>query len=196
MGLKPDFDFRGYPKEDFTLGIRQVKRCTCCYEIKSYAEFDVDSTNRTTGLHGQCKECLHNGGRARIGEKTALPEPNKIKPANPKERWSIMARVKELMSLDDSHYAIAQKMIDIALEGDKDMIKYLVDRIDGPVKQVVEMNGEITNTNIQIVASADELIHQIRSNQIREETKVPLIIKGVGENVTDQSDISSSVKPE
>jgi len=118
-------------------------------EVKSLNEFTPQPIN-ADGLSGTCIAC----DREEKGASKKYKRP----------QVSVMRKVDELMSLSMDHYLIAQKIIDLAIDGDKEMIKFIVERQDGKVKDNVsiEMSGEVINTNIQVVATANELREKIR----------------------------------
>lgn len=125
------------------------KRCSKCLEVKSLNEFTPQPIN-ADGLSGTCIAC----DREEKGASKKYKRPV----------VSVMRKVDELLSLSMDHYLIAQKIIDLAIDGDKEMIKFIVERQDGKVKDNVsiEMSGEVINTNVQVVATANELREKIR----------------------------------
>jgi hypothetical protein len=51
--------------------------------------------------------------------------------------------------------AVARKLIDLALAGDIHAMKYLIDRIDGKPKEMVDMAAKV-NTNTEVVKMSRE----------------------------------------
>jgi hypothetical protein len=120
-----------------------MKRCSKCLEVLPISEFNYPE------VRNDCKACetTINGGPSLRGLT--------------KELRKVLARNSEY-----SLVTIVEEVVRMAEEGDKEMIKFIWDRIEGKVKDnvAIEHSGQVTNTNlsINVVATADELRSKIR----------------------------------
>ena len=144
------------------------KRCCTCTIERPISYFSLDK-NRPDGHDPRCRVC-----------RTATPPEDREIPVNMKpNRLALSQALAEYLNttldcsraIEEGHIAgnllvtnaqkIALKLIDQSVNGDHNAIRTVLERVEGSVKQTMQVDTTIT-ANQQLVKNADELLQKLR----------------------------------